>query len=174
MRYWVCTKARSVNVTTPITHSVVVALTKVSTTPALSFETLNHQRINMIREKLAELEHDQWVAWSKDIAATEQITPARLERWQKLWCPYSELTEAQKDQDREWGDKAQSIVFKDLDKKLAAKEKLWENHKLAEMAHPERKWTDCETCVENHNLAKGIGIARSLLKESPQSKGVDK
>lgn len=107
----------------------------------------------MTREKLAELEHDQWVYWSKDIAATEQITPARLERWKQLWCPYSELTEAQKDQDREWGDKAQSIVFKDLDEILAAEEELWGNHLLAD--------------VEDRNIAKGIGVVRSILKESP-------
>ena len=59
-----------------------------------------------VREQLAELEHEQWIAWSKDIAETETITEARIERWKELWCPYSELTEAQKDQDREWGDKA--------------------------------------------------------------------
>lgn len=62
------------------------------------------------REALAELEHDQWIAWSKDIAATETITPARLERWKVLWGAYSELTEAQKDQDREWADKVLSII----------------------------------------------------------------
>ena len=62
------------------------------------------------REELAELEHDQWIAWSKDIAETEQITPARLERWKTLWRPYSELTEAEKDQDREWADKVIELL----------------------------------------------------------------
>jgi hypothetical protein len=63
-----------------------------------------------MREKLAELEHNQWMAWSQDIAKTENITPARLERWQKLWLPYDTLTEAQKDQDREWADRVLEIV----------------------------------------------------------------
>jgi len=58
-----------------------------------------------LREQLAELEHDQWIAWSKNIAQSETIAPARLERWEVLWRPYSELTEAEKNQDREWGDK---------------------------------------------------------------------
>ena len=31
--------------------------------------------------------------WSKNIAETEKISEERLGRWQKLWCPYSELTE---------------------------------------------------------------------------------
>lgn len=65
-----------------------------------------------LREVLSEIEHEQWIAWSKNIAESENITPARLERWQKLWCPYSELTEAQKDQDREWADKIISLIEK--------------------------------------------------------------
>lgn len=68
------------------------------------------KRIREAREVLAELEHDQWIAWSKNIAETENITPARLERWKTLWVPYSTLTEAQKDQDREWADKVLNIV----------------------------------------------------------------
>jgi hypothetical protein len=59
-----------------------------------------------LREQLSEIEHDQWIAWSKNIAETEAITPARLARWGALWRPYSELTEAEKDQDREWADKS--------------------------------------------------------------------
>lgn len=53
-------------------------------------------------EKLADLEHEQWIAWSKDIADTETINETRRQRWSELWVPYSQLTEAQKDQDREW------------------------------------------------------------------------
>lgn len=68
--------------------------------------TKNKQQI----EALAELEHNQWIAWSKNIAETETITPARLERWKILWRPYSELTEAEKDQDREWAIQAYNIV----------------------------------------------------------------
>lgn len=68
-----------------------------------------------IREKIAELEHDQWIAWSKNIAETEQITPARRERWEKLWLPYDTLTEEQKDQDREWADKVGSIMVEVID-----------------------------------------------------------
>ena len=58
-----------------------------------------------IREQIAELEHEQWIAWSKNIAETDNISIERAERWAKLWIPYSELTEDQKDQDRIWADK---------------------------------------------------------------------
>jgi hypothetical protein len=62
-----------------------------------------------LRELLAELEHEQWIAWSKNIAESESINFERLERWKKLWRLYSELTEAEKDQDREWADKVIKI-----------------------------------------------------------------
>ncbi len=65
-----------------------------------------------MREDLAELEHDQWVAWSKQIAATEKISPERLARWKKLWVPYSQLTESYKDDDRKWADKVLAILSK--------------------------------------------------------------
>jgi len=64
-----------------------------------------------IREELAALEHAQWALWAADIAKTEAITPARLERWQRLIAiPYADLTGAEKDQDRERADKALAIV----------------------------------------------------------------
>jgi hypothetical protein len=68
------------------------------------------RRWEVLLEELAALEHDQWIAWSQDIAQTEQITPARLFRWQELWKPYATLTEEQKDQDREWAEKVLEIL----------------------------------------------------------------
>lgn len=63
-----------------------------------------------LREYLAELEHEQWVKWSKSIAQAEKLSPDRLLRWQKLWVPYKDLTEKQKDQDREWADKTIALM----------------------------------------------------------------
>ena len=54
-------------------------------------------------EALAELEHEQWVAWSKALA--DEIKPERLARWQALWIPYSELSEEMKGHDRKWARK---------------------------------------------------------------------
>jgi hypothetical protein len=70
------------------------------------------ERFELLREQLSALAHEQWIAWSQNIAETEAITPERLERWKELWKPYDFLTEAQKDQNREWPDRAILIVRK--------------------------------------------------------------
>jgi hypothetical protein len=61
-------------------------------------------------EALAELEHEQWIFWSRNIADTETITEQRLERWKKLWIPYQQLTEEQKAADRLWAGKVLKII----------------------------------------------------------------
>jgi hypothetical protein len=64
----------------------------------------------MLREELAELEHTQWMTWSKDLAKRNALSKERLDRWQKLWIPYSELSELEKDMDRVWADEILKIV----------------------------------------------------------------
>ena len=54
-------------------------------------------------ERLAELEHEQWVAWSQAVAA--EVSAARRRRWQECWVPYAELSEEVKELDREWARK---------------------------------------------------------------------
>lgn len=67
-------------------------------------------------EELAELEHDQWWEWAKNILETEDISKEREERWkEKSFKPYEELTEEQKDMDREWAGKVLKIVKKHQD-----------------------------------------------------------
>jgi len=71
--------------------------------------------VDKLREDLADLEHEQWIEWSKNIADSEYIDPERLERWEEYWKPYAELTEEVKDQDREWADKVIEIVEKHVE-----------------------------------------------------------
>ena len=52
-----------------------------------------------VPEALAALEHDQWMAWSKSLAAAEPLSAERVERWQRLWVPYADLSEQEKDAD---------------------------------------------------------------------------
>lgn len=55
---------------------------------------------DQILEILAELEHDQWVGWSKAVAS--QVSTEQRARWTKLWVPYSELSEEHKESDRKF------------------------------------------------------------------------
>jgi hypothetical protein len=54
-------------------------------------------------ERLAELEHEQWVAWSRAVA--DEVSAERRRRWQECWVPYAELPEEVKELDREWARK---------------------------------------------------------------------
>ena len=71
-------------------------------------------------EKLAELEHEQWIKWSEDIVRSEKIREERYLRWRRLQIPYKELTEEQKDQDRVWARKVLQL-FEDLRMEVVSK-----------------------------------------------------
>ena len=53
-------------------------------------------------EKLADIEHQQWMKWAKTLMEKETISKDRVERWNKLMVPYSELSDEMKEFDREY------------------------------------------------------------------------
>ncbi len=55
-------------------------------------------------ERVAEVEHEQWMAWSKSVAP--EVSPERRARWKKYWVPYKDLPDEVKELDREWARKA--------------------------------------------------------------------
>ena len=59
-------------------------------------------------EKLAELEHEQWLSWAR--AVWDEVSVERREKWSPDMVPYAELSEKAKEQDREWARKAAAIV----------------------------------------------------------------
>jgi hypothetical protein len=62
-----------------------------------------------IREQLAELEHQQWAHWTRYLL--DNLTPENIERWRRqIDTPYSKLSEAEKDSDRNWADKVLRII----------------------------------------------------------------
>lgn len=61
-------------------------------------------------EKLAELEHDQWVSWSKNVAKSSSLDITVRRRWESLWVPYEELSEEMKEKDRVWARKSMELV----------------------------------------------------------------
>ena len=54
-------------------------------------------------EKLSEVEHDQWMEWSK--AVSKEVGKERQDRWAKLWVPYEDLSEEMKEADRKYARK---------------------------------------------------------------------
>ena len=60
-------------------------------------------------EELANLEHEQWAHWTRYML--NNLTPENIERW-KGQCdtPYSELSEKEKESDREWARKVMTIA----------------------------------------------------------------
>ena len=60
--------------------------------------------LNDNKEKLASLEHEQWINWTRYML--DNLTPENIERWKKqIETPYEELSEKEKDSDRKWVDK---------------------------------------------------------------------
>lgn len=52
-------------------------------------------------ERLAELEHEQWVHWTKYFL--ENLTDKNIRRWKRqIKTPYKKLTEKEKQSDRYW------------------------------------------------------------------------
>ena len=70
-------------------------------------------------EALASIEHDQWIAWSKDLASKETLSPERLARWRSLWVPYEELSEEMKEHDRRWARLVQLVTGRSIAEKDA-------------------------------------------------------
>ena len=66
-------------------------------------------------EVLSSIEHDQWIEWAKSIAKSEKLSEDRVKRWEKLYVPYSELSEESKEQDRVYARKVLAALKK-LDK----------------------------------------------------------
>ncbi len=65
-------------------------------------------------EALAAAEHDQWAHWTTYML--DNLTDVNMARWrQQIDCPYSALTEKEKDSDREWAHKAIVAAIGDTD-----------------------------------------------------------
>ena len=62
-----------------------------------------------IRERLAALEHEQWAHWTRYLL--DHLTPENVERWRRqIDTPYEELSEQEKQSDREWADRVLELV----------------------------------------------------------------
>jgi hypothetical protein len=59
---------------------------------------------DILREKLAEIAHEQWMFWASDVASTG-LSQERLARWKTYMIPYEKLSEEVKEYDRVWADR---------------------------------------------------------------------
>ena len=61
-----------------------------------------------LRERLAELEHEQWMKWASSVM--DEVGEERQRRWQTYMVPYENLSEKVKGYDRKWADKVLDIL----------------------------------------------------------------
>lgn len=61
-----------------------------------------------VLERVARLEHQQWMTWSKAVA--HEVSPETRLRWQQYWVSYDELPEDIKELDRTWARKVLAEV----------------------------------------------------------------
>ena len=77
-----------------------------------------------LRERLAALEHERWAHWMRYYKARrgqQGIVQLSIdwERWtRQMNAPYADLSEKEKDSDREWADKALAILKEYLEGKV--------------------------------------------------------
>lgn len=58
-----------------------------------------------LRDRLAKLEHQQWMYWTEYLMENHDLPEELEEKWEAKHIPYEELSEEEKDKDRKWGDK---------------------------------------------------------------------
>ena len=65
--------------------------------------------MDTLLEQLADLEHRQWSKWCGYML--ENMTPENIERWKRqMNTPYSQLSEQEKNSDREWAQRVLSLI----------------------------------------------------------------
>lgn len=87
-----------------------------------------------LREELSDLEHEQWMVWSKSV--TSQVMDNKVSahevgiafqekhlKWLPNWKPYDELDKKTKDFDRVWADKVLELIECRVTELLEAKRK---------------------------------------------------
>lgn len=132
-----------------------------------------------IREKLAELEHEQWVKWSSELVDKEKLSTERVERWKTMWIPYDKLTDEQKDQDREWADKVLAVFNKgEIEKSFSSAKNLTEGanaYQQYDMENKDRIGSSTSPIeIEEPPVSVKKNISTMAPKEQIGENGADK
>lgn len=59
-------------------------------------------------EALAEIEHEQWMHWSKTVAG--DVAEVIRSKWHRSWVDYAELADNMKEADRVWARKVVALL----------------------------------------------------------------
>ena len=59
-------------------------------------------------EALAGIEHEQWMHWSKAVAA--DVSPSTRAKWRHSWVGYDKLTDKLMEADRVWARKVVTLL----------------------------------------------------------------
>lgn len=71
-------------------------------------------------EKMSELEHEQWIHWTRHF--TNNLNYENIKRWKKQTkIKYNDLSEKDKDKDRKFAKKVSELLIKDFLEKLKLK-----------------------------------------------------
>lgn len=76
------------------------------------FNITNEDNGTDLLEKLSELEHNQWMDWAKSLMEQEKLSKERVERWKKLFIPYKDLPDSEKESDRIYARKILDVFNK--------------------------------------------------------------
>jgi len=107
-------------------------------------------------ESLAAHEHEQWAHWMRYMTAN--MTPENMERWKRqMNTPYAELTEKEKESDREWARKAVGVMAEYLQDEMVRKQQQWEAHLVSfERMQPDRHATNVVHCDVLLRVPEGL------------------
>ena len=68
---------------------------------------------NLLREELADLEHQQWSHWTKYML--NNLTSENIKRWERqIETSYNQLSEKEKESDRKWANKVLVLMKKEI------------------------------------------------------------
>lgn len=78
-------------------------------------EMIYGDKMSLVRERLAAIEHKQWMDWAETLMEEENLSDERVERWEQYMVPYDELDEETKEYDREYADDVLEVFMKNFD-----------------------------------------------------------
>ena len=79
-------------------------------------QILNKAEYQMLVERIAAFEHNQWICWASSILESENLSKERKERWRKYLIPYEELNEDVKEHDRTWARAVLNAIINEVEK----------------------------------------------------------